>query len=663
MILQEMIVTNAEGKIKTADGKVLTGKCIKSEDMYSFFAIKRVNEPTSTPSPEQKAAKIRIMMPLGGKLNGMYRFPRVGEKVVVAIEGVSHYLMGYLPTEETTFSPKENNEESTDVFDEEGLVLRYKKTGANVADENRDEEYSEIGFFKEPSRWSTNDKALQNKDLSLEEKDENGNKEYYPYIDTVRVSSTGDISSNAQNLNEIKGRRLLLESKFLYADRKEGDKVTVPGNIKGDLEERIVDDADINKGDIYVNADNKVVISARNGIQLECGGASISIEPTGISISSAKVDGLEAGEGPFDSEISLKHDGTVSLNGKQLISYFAKAMFMEDGFGGGFICNSGSMDIFGRSVSVGASTTLAQTLYVMEGVMYTLEQAISVPRASRKKTFGGLNSGAVTEPIEKVLALADRIGENFTKDAGAEDRKPDPTTKAKALGLVTKILNLILSIVRSVRSVVEAKYYDDYILHYDKEEKKYFMEDNRADATMAFDIAEATLVTSIQTILLVSAGDAMLHEACISMTPNADLVLDSKGYYQASLMDQDMNAVMAGVPLDAPNQNQQPQQQQPQDNNPPQENNNNQQHENNQPQENNNQQHENNPPQENNNQGGQEQQEEERPSALDKANKWMGHANRIFGARSLPDIILLAYKRAFGGKDVDKATEEELEAL
>ena len=574
--------------------------------------------------------------------------------------------MGYLPTEENSFSPKEDDKENTDVFDEEGLVLRYKKTGANVADENRDEEYSEIGFFKEPSRWSTNDKSLQNKDLSLEEKDENGNKEYYPYIDTVKVSSTGDISSNAQNLNEIKGRRLLLESKFLYADRKEGDKVTVPGNIKGDLEERIVDDADINKGDIYVNADNKIVISARNGIQLDCGGASITLDPTGISISAAKVDGLEAGEGPFDSEISLKHNGEVNLNGKQLTGYFAKAMFMEDGFGGGFICNSGSMDIFGRSVSVGASTTLAQTLYVMEGVMYTLEQAISVPRASRKKTFGGLDSGAVTEPIEKVLALADRIGEGFTKDAGAEDGKPDPSTKAKALGLVTKILNLILGILRSVRSVVEAKYYDDYILHYDKGEKKYFMEDNRADATMAFDIAEATLVTTIQSILLASAADAMLHEACISMTPNADLVLDSKGYYQASLMDQDMNAVMAGVPLDAPAQNQQPQQ-------PPQQNQENNQGGQQQPQQ------QQNPPQENPQQGGenggqqqpqnaqqphqQQEGEENRPSALDKANSRMEKVGRIFGSRALPDVLLLTYKRIFGGKDVDKATEEELEAL
>ena len=644
MIIQEMVVSNAEGQTK---GKDLAGTCVHADDIYNCYAVKKESEEKQTP------ARVKIMMPLGGERNGLYRFPRIGEKIVVAVEGTAHYLMGYLPVEGKEFSP------NTDEFDEEGFVLRYKKTGENVADENRDKKYSEIGFFKEASRWATNDENLKNETMSEKEGDN-----YYPYIDTVRVSSTGDLTSDAQNLNEIKGRRITLESKFLYADRKDGDKVTVPGNIKGDLEERIIDEADVSKGDIYVNADNKVVISARNGIQLECGGASISIEPTGISISSGKVDGLEGGEGPFDSEISLTHNGNVSLNGKQLTGYFSTAMFMEDGFGGGFICNSGSMDIFGRSVSVGASTTLAETLYTMEGIMYTLEQIISVPRSSRKKTFKGLESGAVTDALDTVLNLADRIGEGFTKDAGAEDAKPDPSKKAKALGLVTKILNLILSIVRNVRSVVETKYYDDYILHYDKGEKKYYMEDNRADATMAFDIAEGTLVTSIQGLLLASAADAMLHEACISMTPNADLVLDSKGYYQASLMDQDMNAVMAGVPLDAPNQNQQPQQ-------PPQQNQENNQGGQQQPQQ------QQNPPQQNPQQGGengaqpqnaqqppQQQQDEEAPeSSLDKANRRMDNINRFMGSRAAPDIALLAYRRIFGGKDVDKATEEELEAL
>jgi len=40
MILQEMIVTNAEGKIQTAKNEKLTGQCIQGEDVYTFYAIK-----------------------------------------------------------------------------------------------------------------------------------------------------------------------------------------------------------------------------------------------------------------------------------------------------------------------------------------------------------------------------------------------------------------------------------------------------------------------------------------------------------------------------------------------------------------------------------------------------------------------------------------------
>ena len=209
MILQEMIVTDSQGKTETVSGEDLTGQCIQSEDMYSFYAIKKKNDASAVVSPEKMPAKVRLTLPVGGEINGMYRFPRVGEKVLVVVEGMSHYLMSYLPNKENPFSPEK---EKTDVFDEEGLVLRYKKTGANVADENRDKKYSEIGFYKEASRWQTQDPNLQNETLS--EKVVNGKNsdntdhiEYYPYIDQVKISSTGDVSSNAQNLNEIKGRR------------------------------------------------------------------------------------------------------------------------------------------------------------------------------------------------------------------------------------------------------------------------------------------------------------------------------------------------------------------------------------------------------------------------------------------------------------------------
>ena len=402
MILQEMVVTNAEGKTRTAKGEDLTGQCIKSEDMYSFYAIKRVNEPAVIPSSEKKPAKVRLTMPTGGELNGIYRFPRVGEKVLVAVEGAAHYLMGYLPAKETPFSPEE---EETDVFDEEGLVLRYKKTGANVADANRDEEYSEIGFYKEPSRWQTQDKNLKNTTLSKEavvgKKDDGTDKiGYFPYIDQVKISSTGDVTSNAQNLNEMKGRRVSIESKFLIGDEKkkgtDGNEITVSGNVKKDLKERALDEDELNKGDVFINADNKVVIDARNGILLKVGGAEVSITPEGVSLSAAKLDGVEEGEGPFDASLSVLQNGSVSMSGKKCSGSFGNSVSFEDDFGSSISMSMGGVDISGRAVSMGASTTTSVAFSFLQGVMDTLNHIVSVPRSSLKHTFGEIKGSDVT---------------------------------------------------------------------------------------------------------------------------------------------------------------------------------------------------------------------------------------------------------------------------
>ena len=405
MILQEMIVTGSDGKIDQA------GQCIQSEDMYSFYAVKNVTESSQTP------AKVKIMMPLGGELNGMYRFPHVGEKVVVAVEGVSHYLMGYLPTKEKPFSLSGDT-----VFNEEGQVLRYKKTGKNVADENRDLKYSEIGFFKEASRWQTNDSSLQKKSVSKEVTN-GSNKEYYPYIDTVKISSTGDVVSNAQNLNEMKGRRVILESKYLIADEMDADgkKVKTEGNIKKDLTERIVNETDVSKGDIVINADNRVVIDARNGILLKVGGATVSIQQDGISLNAAKLDGVKEGTGPFDASFSVSQNGSISLGGKKFSGSFCDSVSLSDDFGGCISSSAGNVDVRGRAVSLGASTTAAQICSSLQGAMDMLNQIISIRRSSQKYSYGKIKGSDVTGTLGKVIDLASKISAEFNESAGAKD--------------------------------------------------------------------------------------------------------------------------------------------------------------------------------------------------------------------------------------------------
>ena len=155
MIVKEMIVTDADGKTETSSGN-LSGTCIKGDDIYTFYAIKQVNPASSKPAADQKAVKVRMMMPVGGDTAGLYRFPRVGEKVLVGIEGTSHYLMGYLPTNECQFSS------TTTEYDDKGFILRYKKSGKNKADKD----YSEISFTRKDTKWPTSDSSLQKESYS-----------------------------------------------------------------------------------------------------------------------------------------------------------------------------------------------------------------------------------------------------------------------------------------------------------------------------------------------------------------------------------------------------------------------------------------------------------------------------------------------------------------
>ena len=559
MALQEMIVTDAEGKtarIVKKDGKDteenLIGRLIQCGDMYSFYAIKNKNDVAEVITEDKRPVKVRLTMPVGGKLNGMYRFPRVGEKVLVAVEGAAHYLMSYLPCEENLF------DESTDVFDEEGLVLRYKKTGANVADANRDKPYSEIGFFRDASRWQTQDANLKNTTLSekiVSGKNTDGTDivEYYPYIDTVKLSSTGDVTSKAQNLNEMKGRRVSIESKFLIGDEKKKDKdgkeITVSGNIKKDLKERVFDEDELTKGDIFLNADNKVVIDARNGILLKVGGAEISITSEGITLSSAKLDGVEEGEGPFDSELSVSQNGSISMNGRKFSGFFGNSVSLEDDFGSSISMSMGGVDISGRAVSLGASTTTSVALSFLQGVMDTLDHVISIPRSSLKHTFGKIKGEDITKHLEKLISLADKISGEFSKDAGVSEPK-SKSPAAKKVAVVSKVLTLISTIVSNIRGVVEKKYYKEYTTRYDKNDKKYYTDDARMQVTLAFDAVESILQLTIQGMLISSAMDAMLHEATLSLSANANIVMDSKGYYQASIMEQKAKEAMAGISVE-----------------------------------------------------------------------------------------------------------------
>ncbi|MBO4520666.1 MAG: hypothetical protein J5787_05615 [Alphaproteobacteria bacterium] len=530
MMLQEMIVTNADGKtseiveskgVKTE--KSLVGQCLQSGDMYTFYAVKKVNPASSTPSPEKKAAKVKIMMPLGGKLNGLYRFPRVGEKVVVAVEGTAHYLMGYLPTAENAFSS------TTDDFKEEGLVLRYKKSGKNASGK----EYSEIAFRRKDTKWPTSDSSLKNETDSTYNSTK---KQYYPYVDNVEISSTGDIVSEAKNFNKLDGERVLLQSKFLTSDN-------IDSTGTSSVKEMTVKEDTIGKGDLFLNADRRIVLKAREGFAVEVGGCTLSITPSGISIKAGKLDGAPVGEGPFDASLSLSVKGGVDMTGRSMSGDFNRGVSFSDAFGGAFDLETGMVSVNGTSVSLGAMTTLSAIDKSVVGLASLIAQIASVPLSADTEN----EDGSAAEASRQIKTINSLFGGVFKYPDFCKKNISYPD--ASNLDTAVRVVKVIYKIFDKIKNVLIKDFDALACLHYDSTKKKYCNDDRRKDCLLACTIIDATLQAIIVGMLLVSAYEGMVHQATIKLTSNAAIAFDSKDYYQASLNAEQVAAGTGGLDL------------------------------------------------------------------------------------------------------------------
>ena len=537
MILKEMIVTDADGKTKTV-AEDLTGTCIKSDDVYSFYAIKNVNPPASKPPADQKAVKVRIVMPVGGEANGLYRFPRVGEKVLIGIEGTSHYLMGYLSTKEKPFSS------TTDEFDDEGLVLRYKKTGKNASKNG----YSEISFKRKDTKWPTSDSSLQKESYSKVVTDDNDKKTYYPYVDRLDISSTGDIVSKAKNFNELDGERVLIQSKFLTSSNIAVDKKKDETNGKDNttVKEMTVKEKDIGKGDLILSADRRILLNAREGFAVQVGGCTFSVTSSGITMKAGKLDGAKAGEGPFDATLSLSVKGGVDITGQTMSGGFDRSVSLSDAFGGAIDLETGMASVNGTSVSLGAMTTLSAIDKSVVGLASLLAQIISVPLSANLD----YKAGSAAEASAQIKMINSLIGGIF--------KYPDLSQKAikgpdsSTLDTIIKVVKIIYKVFDKVRNVLIKEFDSLSRLHYDTKTKKYYNDDRREACLTACAVVDATLQSAIVGMLLGAAKDAIVHQATIDLTSNAAVSIDSKDFYQDSISHQHLNSPVSGLnPPDA----------------------------------------------------------------------------------------------------------------
>jgi hypothetical protein len=335
MTVNEYTVSDTDGKISgDNEGKIL----VSPEDPYRFYVRNPVFSTDDPPDGTPAFLIVQIIMPLGGKESGLFRFPRVGEKVLVGTETASgtnfHYLMGYIPTykpaDEETNTPSSQDFRTAGMFQDDGRgeVFRYRQTGKRKAPPG--EKYSEIGFYHKQTAWRAAEKEQAN---YADNQDATG-AYVYPKIDRINIHSTGDIHESAINHHRVQAKRF-----ELLVNAAEKNNLPL-GDNPGD-------DSELHAGDIHIRAGNRVVLKAGEGIILQVGKTVLEISDNGLNITSKMINSNVSN--PYDATVSINKEG-ISLFGFNVKIDSIKSFAIGDAFSGEFSSDLGIVSIGGREI-------------------------------------------------------------------------------------------------------------------------------------------------------------------------------------------------------------------------------------------------------------------------------------------------------------------------
>ncbi|MDR2096666.1 MAG: hypothetical protein LBP76_14280 [Treponema sp.] len=343
MAFSEMIVTNASGIVKEEEkGQIITA----INDPFTFYAVNMIGGGIVPLSDDAQIPEVKMVMPLGGTDSGLFRHPRIGDRILVAAEaGGINYLMGYMPsTAAQNFNIEEDDPEKAEVF-------RYQQTGRNTDNVPDGEEYSEIGFYHRQTFW----KAAEDDRENYADADDD-----YPKIDHINIHSTGDIHENAVNHHQISAKRFELlvdcddiRSFNINAKEDNSKKGEDPEEgLKLPLGDNPGDDSELHKGDVHIRAGNRVVIKAEEEIQLQVGRTILTISDEGFNVTSRQTCSNFATT--YDATLEIQPRGGISMSGKNIEINAGHELNVGDAMGGSFASTLGVLEIKGREIQIEA---------------------------------------------------------------------------------------------------------------------------------------------------------------------------------------------------------------------------------------------------------------------------------------------------------------------
>jgi hypothetical protein len=355
---------------------------------------------------------VHMVMPVGGKETGFFRYPKEGESILVDDDGFeenpTYYLMGYLPSDTETsnnFLTNANSEEDFEGFEEEinalnaeeGMILRYEQTGkTDHSATDVTDRYSEIGFYRRQTQWSSTDPQY----IDINNLPERGEKEtdfaysnklvengflkatsdelpadhirrvMRPAIDQINIQSTGDIQTTAQHHQQLKAKRfeLLVDCNDTIHTKAELSKDELP------LGDNIGDDSVLHAGDAHIRAGNRVVIKAEEEIVLQVGKTVVKISDDGFDVISKIVNSNFTNA--YDATFNMSGRDGVSMYGREVSITSDKSFSLGDTFGGSIASNLGVVSISGREIKAEAFNSI-QHGFLVAYALFKYTQAIA----------------------------------------------------------------------------------------------------------------------------------------------------------------------------------------------------------------------------------------------------------------------------------------------
>jgi hypothetical protein len=362
-------------------GGIVEGKgTIQARDMYTFYVRGKKTQQAlaenGTPKKDEAGNPIyeevdtgipvKMVLPVGGELSGLYHFPRVGEKVLVQLGGgTDNYLLGYVPGEETPFidTSQKTNEEYKLLDKCKGMVLRRKNT--NSAQKTK---FSEIGLRYNPALMK----------------------------DQIDIKSAGNIYSKAEDHHMLQAGRFDIDA-WSNIEEKNRIDLEVPG-----------DTSNLEEGCIQIRANGSVVINAAVEITLRCGRTIVSISDSGFDVTTKMIN--SNWKNTHDTNISMNPRTGISMTGQTVGINAVREVSMADSFGGSFASSIGIASVMGREVSI---DTLKQNDYIWTTILNSVDLAVNIITAGLAR--GGVDPGKAQDIVKELTGAVKKGAQLFRK--------------------------------------------------------------------------------------------------------------------------------------------------------------------------------------------------------------------------------------------------------